>query len=205
MTSSDLLHKPLVLASTSAYRATLLKQTGLPFIQAAPDTDETPEINEAPDAYVLRLAEAKARSLVTRYPDQWIIGSDQTCVLDGQITGKPGNFENAVTQLTQASAKTVQFLTGLCLMNAQQKVCLTLCEPFSVVFRDLSLDEIEHYLLTEMPYDCAGSFRVEGLGIQLFKKLEGRDPNALIGLPLIGLFDLMREAGLNPLLAAGRS
>ena len=204
MTSSDLLHKSLVLASTSSYRAALLKQTGLPFIQAAPDTDETPEINEAPDAYVLRLAEAKARSLANQYPDQWIIGSDQTCVLDGQITGKPGNFENAVTQLTQASGKTVQFLTGLCLMNAQQKICLTLCEPFSVVFRDLSTNEIEHYLLAETPYDCAGSFRVEGLGIQLFKKLEGRDPNALIGLPLIGLFDLMREAGLNPLLAASR-
>lgn len=204
MTSSDLLHKPLVLASTSSYRAALLKQTGLPFIQAAPDTDETPDNNEAPDAYVLRLAEAKARSLANQYPDQWIIGSDQTCVLDGKITGKPGNFENAFKQLSLASGNTVRFLTGLCLLNPQKTVCLTLCEPFSVVFRDLSTNEIEHYLLTETPYDCAGSFRVEGLGIQLFKQLEGKDPNALIGLPLIGLFDLMREAGLNPLLAASR-
>lgn len=204
MTSSDLLHQPLVLASTSPYRAALMKQSGLAFVQAAPDTDETPMADESPQQYVVRLAKAKADSLVSEYPQQWIIGSDQTCVLDGRITGKPGHFEQAFTQLSQASGKNVQFLTGLCLLNAQQGVCLTLCEPFSVVFRDLSAEEIEHYLLTETPYDCAGSFRVEGLGIQLFRRLEGRDPNALIGLPLMGLFDLMREAGLNPLLAATR-
>ena len=205
MQTSDLRQALLILASSSRYRASLLQQLGLPFRQQAADIDETPLDGEDPQAYVLRLAEAKARAVAAEFPARWVIGSDQTCLLNGRIHGKPGTAENAVRQLMQAQGTGVDFLTGLCLLNLSEDICLTLCEPFRVVFRALSRQEIEHYVAVEQPLDCAGSFRVEGLGIQLFERLEGRDPNALIGLPLIGLCDLMREAGLNPLLLSGAS
>ena len=203
MPASELLQPAIILASSSRYRAQLLKQLGIPFTQAAADIDETPLRGESPQSYVLRLAEEKARVIAARFPGKWIIGSDQTCIIDGEITGKPGTVENAIAQLSKVRGKSVEFLTGLCLFNSDSGACLTLCEPFKVHFRMLTQEEIIHYIHLEQPLDCAGSFRIEGLGIHLFERLDGRDPNALIGLPLIGLCDLMREAGLNPLLLAG--
>ncbi|MDE1185055.1 MAG: Maf family protein [Pantoea sp.] len=190
---------PLVLASTSPFRQALLSKLGLPFICAAPHTDETPLPGETAEALVQRLALAKAKALAEQYPDRWIIGSDQVCVLDGNITGKPHTEENARCQLAAASGKAITFYTGLALIqpqNAQQFLC---CEPFTVHFRALSQAEIAAYVAKEQPLQCAGSFKSEGLGICLFEKLEGRDPNALIGLPLIALNEMLRQAGINPL------
>ncbi len=202
MTASANSPLPIVLASSSRYRATLLRQTGLTFRQCSADIDETPLAAEKPADYVLRLAREKAQKVAPGFPGSWIIGSDQTCLLDGEITGKPHTTEKAIAQLNKAQGRTVEFLTGLCLYHSGTGQCFTLCEPFKVHFRTLTPEEITHYVEQEQPLDCAGSFRVEGLGIQLFERLEGRDPNALIGLPLIGLCDLMRAAGINPLLLA---
>ncbi len=193
---------PLVLASGSRYRAALLKQLQLEFSQASPDIDETPLSGETAEDYVNRLAAEKARALSAVYPSHWIIGSDQTCLLDGKITGKPGTSKKALEQLRSVQGKRVTFLTGLCLYNSQTGAQYQMVEPFHVHFRTLTDEELGHYINIEQPLDCAGSFKVEGLGINLFSALEGRDANSLIGLPLIGLCDLMRQAGLNPLLLA---
>lgn len=190
---------PLVLASTSPFRQALLRKLGLPFITAAPESDETPLPGEAAPQLVQRLSIAKAQALAVRYPAHWIIGSDQVCVLDGRIAGKPHTAENACQQLALASGKAITFYTGLALIHpasAQQHV---LCEPFTVHFRQLSAAEIARYVELEQPLQCAGSFKSEGLGICLFERLEGRDPNSLIGLPLIALNGLLRQAGINPL------
>ncbi|MCD8523568.1 MAG: Maf-like protein [Saccharospirillaceae bacterium] len=189
----------LLLASGSPYRRELLARLRIPFDCASPDIDETPSAGESPQDYVLRLACEKAQALSAQYPQHWIIGSDQTCVLNQQICGKPGNYDNAVAQLQRARGQRVSFYTGLCLLNSASGEYYSLTEPFHVHFRNLSQAEIERYVELEQPYDCAGSFKVEGLGINLFEKLEGRDGNSLIGLPLIGLIDLMRKAGFNPL------
>ena len=188
----------LLLASSSRYRRQLLEQLRIPFEHASPDIDETPLIDETPSAYVERLAIEKARALSSDYPQYWIIGSDQTCVINGNIVGKSGNRENALEQLQACSGKAVTFYTGLALLNPEDKA-FSLVEPFTVRFRALTTEEIERYVDLEQPLDCAGSFKVEGLGIQLFEALEGRDYNSLIGLPLIGLMDLFRSAGLSPL------
>lgn len=193
---------PLVLASGSRYRAALLKQLQLEFSQASPDIDETPLSGETAEDYVNRLAAEKARALSAVYPSHWIIGSDQTCLLDGKITGKPGTSKKALEQLRSVQGRRVTFLTGLCLYNSQTGAQYQMVEPFHVHFRTLTDEELRHYINIEQPLDCAGSFKVEGLGINLFSALEGRDANSLIGLPLIGLCDLMRQAGLNPLLLA---
>ncbi|MBF7955043.1 Maf family protein [Rahnella victoriana] len=192
--------KKLLLASTSLYRKALLDKTGLVFSCAAPDIDESPQPDEQPDALVKRLAFAKASVLAVACPEHLIIGSDQVCVINGQITGKPHTFDNAFRQLHAASGKTVTFYTGLSLYNSETQTAQTLCETFDVSFRPLSDDEITGYLHREQPYDCAGSFKCEGLGITLFDRLTGRDPNTLIGLPLIALLSLLREHGINPLL-----
>lgn len=189
----------LLLASGSPYRRELLTRLRIPFDCASPDIDETPSTNESPQDYVARLAYEKARALAAQYPQHWIIGSDQTCVLNNQICGKPGNHDNAIAQLQRANGQRVSFYTGLCLLNSDSGEYYSLTEPFHVYFRNLSEAEIERYVALEQPYDCAGSFKVEGLGINLFEKLEGRDGTSLIGLPLIGLIDLMRKAGINPL------
>lgn len=191
----------LILASTSPFRQALLNKLGLPFITAAPETDETPLPNETAPQLVERLAKAKAQALAANYPHGWIIGSDQVCVLDGKITGKPHTEENARAQLRAASGKVITFYTGLALYCAEQKRLFSLYETFRVYFRQLSEAEITAYVNIEQPLQCAGSFKSEGLGITLFERLEGRDPNTLIGLPLIALCDLLREAGLNPLTA----
>ncbi|MEI7377107.1 nucleoside triphosphate pyrophosphatase [Dickeya chrysanthemi] len=190
----------IVLASTSIYRKALLEKLGLPFVCAAPDIDETPHDGENAVSLVRRLAISKARALANRYPNHLIIGSDQVCVLKGAITGKPHTPENAIRQLQQASGQCITFYTGLALFNSSTAHLQSVVEPFDVYFRTLSTREIERYVDIEQPLDCAGSFKSEGLGITLFDRLSGRDPNTLIGLPLITLLELLREEGVNPLL-----
>lgn len=194
-------HKPLLLASSSPYRRALLQRLELPFASASPDVDESSRDGETGEALALRLAESKARALAARFPGHWIIGSDQVaCLPDGTILNKPGNHERATEQLRLSSGNPVLFLTGLALLDADSGKLERLCEPYQVRFRELSAGEIEAYLRREQPYDCAGSFKMEGLGITLFDALEGRDPNSLVGLPLIALNDLLRRWGRNPLL-----
>ena len=194
-------HPPLVLASTSPFRRQLLERLGLPFITAVPDLDETSLPGEAAERLVIRLAEAKARAVSVAHPTALIIGSDQVACIDGKILGKPGNRERAAAQLEQASGRTVAFFTGLCLLNSTTGRAQTACEPFRVHFRRLSREQIEAYLDREQPFGCAGSFKSEGLGIALFRRLEGDDPNALIGLPLIRLVDMLLEERLDVLSA----
>lgn len=192
---------PLVLASSSPYRRDLLERLGLSFETANPDIDETPEPGEIADQLASRLSEAKARALAEHYPAHWIIGSDQVaCLPNGTLLNKPGNHEQAIRQLSQSSGQAVLFMTGLTLLDTESGNLQNHCEPFSVHFRDLTLKEIDTYLRKEQPYDCAGSFRMEGLGITLFSGMEGRDPNSLVGLPLIALNDMLRNWGRNPLL-----
>jgi MAF protein len=191
--------KRILLASTSAYRRAILEKTALSFSCAAPNIDETPLEDESAEDLVRRLSEQKSRMLAANHPHHLIIGSDQTCVIEGRILGKPHTFERACEQLTMASGKKVRFYTGLSLLDSDSGNAQTLCETFDVHFRTLTQQEITGYLHLEQPYDCAGSFKCEGLGISLFEKLEGRDPNTLIGLPLIALLALLREHGINPL------
>jgi MAF protein len=191
--------QPLVLASSSPYRSALLGRLGLPFETAVPLVDESRRPGEPPQVLVLRLAEAKARAVARVYPDALIIGSDQVACIDDQILGKPGNRARALEQLEQASGRCVVFQTGLCLLNAVTGHTQTLVEPFRVHFRPLTRARIEAYLDREAPYNCAGSFKSEGLGIALFERLDGDDPSALIGLPLIRLVTLLESEGLDPL------
>lgn len=191
----------LILASTSPWRRALLEKLAMPFECAAPEVDETPMPGESPRHLVTRLAQEKAQSLAHRYPAHLIIGSDQVCVLDGEITGKPLTEENARQQLTKASGNIVTFYTGLALYNSATGHLQTEVEPFDVHFRHLSEIEIEDYVRKERPLHCAGSFKSEGLGIALFERLEGRDPNTLIGLPLIALCQMLRREEMNPLKA----
>lgn len=187
----------LVLASTSPYRRELLQRLGLPFEITSPNIDETASPDESPEQLVERLAESKARAVAFDFPDSLIIGSDQVAVLDGQILGKPGNHDRAVQQLSNASGRKVTFLTGLCLLNTKTNSCRVTVEKYSVVFRKLSDKEIDNYLQREKPYDCAGSFKSEGLGISLFEKMEGDDPNTLIGLPIIALINMLSAEGVD--------
>lgn len=188
---------PLILASTSRYRKALLEKLGLPFQCASPEVDETPIPGESAEALVRRLARAKAMAIAERHDHGLIIGSDQVCVCDGQILGKPGTVENAVAQLMRAQGKRVTFLTGLCVIDAASGHAEQMVEPFAVHFRSLDEAAIRRYVEAERPLDCAGSFKCEGMGIVLFEALEGRDPNALIGLPLIALIDLLGRHGLH--------
>ncbi|EKM8117421.1 septum formation inhibitor Maf [Enterobacter hormaechei] len=189
----------LVLASTSPYRRMLLEKLGIPFECAAPEVDETPQPGESPRHLVTRLAKEKAQSLAVRYPAHLIIGSDQVCVLGGEITGKPHTEENACQQLLRARGSIVTFYTGLALYNSASGHLQTECEPFDVHFRHLSEEEIMDYVRRERPLNCAGSFKSEGLGIALFDKLDGRDPNTLVGLPMIALCQMLRREECNPL------
>lgn len=184
----------LILASTSPFRRAILDNLQLRFTTASPDIDETPLPGEAPQALVERLAIAKARA-VPAPDDAFVIGSDQVAELDGQILGKPHTYERAFAQLSACAGREVIFHTGLCLRrgNAYQSTV----EPFRVHFREISAAEIHHYLQREQPLQSAGSFKSEGLGILLFRALDGRDPNALIGLPVIALCELFAEFGLN--------
>jgi septum formation protein len=187
----------LILASTSPYRRELLARLGLPFEVANPATDESRLPGEAPENMALRLSETKARAVAVNYPDALIIGSDQVAVMAGKIFGKPGNHQHAVQQLGELSGKTVNFFTGICLLNARTGQAETRGVPTLVGFRDLSTPEIENYLHREPAYNCAGSAKSEGLGITLLRFMRGDDPNALVGLPLIALSEMLRNQGVN--------
>ena len=186
----------LILASTSPYRMAVLKKLPLPFETDTPNIDESPHHNESPEDLVKRLAEAKARAVADRHPNSLIIGSDQVAVLNGEILGKTGNHDNAAIQLSKASGQQVVFQTGLCLLNSDTGKAQVICVPFTVYFRSLSNEQIERYLDYEKPYNSAGSFKSEGLGISLFDKLQGDDPNTLIGLPLIELVRMLEREGI---------
>tara|TARA_A100001391_G_scaffold85722_1_gene56078 strand:+ start:27848 stop:28441 length:594 start_codon:yes stop_codon:yes gene_type:complete len=188
--------RPLILASSSPFRRELLGKLGLAFEHQSPDIDESARPGEPPTELVLRLARAKANALAQAHPGALIIGSDQVAVIDDQVLGKPGDHANAVAQLRRASGRRVTFLTGLCLLDAASGRHQSGCERFQVQFRTLRDDQIERYIEQEQPFNCAGSFKSEGLGIVLFKSLEGRDPNALVGLPLIMLTDFLAAAGV---------
>jgi 7-methyl-GTP pyrophosphatase len=187
----------IVLASTSPYRRALLERLGLPFSVAFPGIEEHPLPGEAPDSMASRLAEAKALSVARRHRNSLVIGSDQVAIRDGQVLGKPGNYDNAVRQLRALSASEVLFHTALCVHNSANATTRIRVVPCRVTFRKLDDGVIERYLAREQAYDCAGSAKAEGLGIALIAKMESEDPTALIGLPLIALVDLLHEQGLN--------
>lgn len=193
------MRRPLVLASTSPFRRELLARLGMPFETDSPEVDETRRPDEPPQVLVLRLAEAKARAVAPRHPGALIVGSDQVACIDDEVLGKPGDRGGAIAQLERASGRSVLFQTGLCLLDAATGRAQTLVEPFRVHFRSLTRAQIEVYVDRERPFDCAGSFKSEGLGIALFQRLEGEDPTALIGLPLIRLIALLECDGVDPL------
>jgi septum formation protein len=188
--------QPLVLASTSIYRSQLLSTLQIPFQTAAPDADETPLPGESAEQTSWRLSRTKAKIVAERFPDALIIGSDQVALLDGQQIGKPLNHDNAVLQLSAMRGKTVSFYTALTLLNAANGEMQTDVAITKVSFRSLSDDQIERYLKKEQPYHCAGSAKSEGLGIALISRIQGDDPNALIGLPLIMLVGMLEKQGV---------
>ena len=185
---------PLVLASTSAYRRVLLDRLRLSFTVRSPQTDETPQPGEAPRALALRLAAAKAQAVAVDMPGTWVIGADQVCACEGHILGKPGNHEAAVRQLRLLQGRTSLFHTALALITPDGSMQLREV-PTTVRMRELSDAQIENYLRTEQPYDCAGSAKSEGLGIALLEAISSDDPTALVGLPLIALCDLLLASG----------
>ena len=188
---------PLLLASSSVYRRDLLARLRLPFSCSSPDIDESRSPGETAVELVKRLSLEKARALAASHPNHLIIGSDQVAVLDGQIIGKPHTYDKAHQQLTRASGASVSFLTGLTLLNSQTGHQQTDCIPFTVHMRTLSPEQIRRYLLAEEPYDCAGSFKAEGLGVSLFQRTEGDDATSLVGLPLIRLVDMLLTEGVD--------
>lgn len=189
--------RPLVLASSSPYRRELLSRLHLPFSWSAPAIDEARQPGEDAQTLVRRLAREKAYALSTSHPEHLIIGSDQVAILGQQVLGKPHGLERARSQLLAASGNSVIFLTGLALLDSQSGNCQVDCVPFTVHFRQLSEAQVMRYLQAEQPYDCAGSFKAEGLGISLFRSTEGTDATSLIGLPLIRLVDMLHNAGID--------
>jgi len=186
----------LVLASSSPFRKALLDKLNLQYETDSPDIDETPLQGESIESMVKRLSESKAKALSSQHPDSLIIGSDQSAALNGNVLHKPGSYEVAFQQLKAASGQTITFYTGLCLFDSKTGVTETICEPYIVKFRELSDSEIENYLKREEPYNCAGSFKSEALGISLFESMQGDDPNTLIGLPLIQLCKMLKANGM---------
>ncbi len=188
-------HKtPLLLASSSVYRAELLARLGLDFIQVDPNIDESQQAGEPVKSLVLRLAEQKARAVVIQNPASTVIGSDQVCTFANQLCGKPHTVANAIRQLQTFSNNSVEFFTALCVISADGQ-CYQDVDRTVVKFRTLNLKEIQRYIEKEQPLNCAGSFKVESLGLSLFKSVETKDPSALIGLPLIKLSAFLRQAG----------
>lgn len=192
----------LVLASSSPYRKSLLQRLGLPFVCSSPDIDETALPEETVEALTQRLAAAKASALAQRYPSALIIGSDQACLCNGRILGKPGGLEAARKQLQHCSGLPADFHTAISLLDSESGFSFHSHDVYRVYFRTLTANEIDFYLQTEQPFDCAGSFKAEGLGIALFDAMEGKDFHSLLGLPLISLCTLLRQSGLNPLAPA---
>ncbi len=184
---------PLILASTSVYRRELLQRLRLPFQCERPQVDETPLDGESPPRLAMRLAAAKAADVAARHPGAWVIGSDQAADLNGEPLGKPGTVEAARAQLMAMSGQAVHFHTAICLARGEAR--LDAVDVTTVRFRHLQADEIARYVEAEQPLDCAGSFKCEGLGIALFEAIRNDDPSALVGLPLIALSRLLREAG----------
>ena len=187
----------LILASTSRYRRALLERLGLPFSVADPGVTEERRPGEAPERMARRLAEAKALAVAHGFRDALVIGCDQVAVRNGEVLGKPGTHENAVRQLRALSGRKAVFHTAICVHNTADGTSRVRVVPCRVTFRRLDDAAIERYLAREQPYDCAGSAKSEGLGIALIAKMEGEDPNALVGLPLIALVDLLHEQGLD--------
>ena len=190
----------LILASTSRYRRELLERLRMPFEVRAPEVDEAPLAGETPAALAQRLALAKALAVSAVHPDAVVIGSDQVADLDGTPIGKPGTHERAVEQLRAMRGRSIVFQTAVAVVRASTGYAGTALAPVTVRFRNLSDAEIEHYLRTEQPYDCAGSAKCETLGIALLDAIDSDDPTALVGLPLIRTCTLLRAAGIDPLL-----
>lgn len=193
--ATDMNRPRLILASTSPYRRALLERLHLPFDVARPDVDETPRPGEAPEALAVRLSCEKAEAVAAAHPHALLIGSDQVAVLGGMPLSKPLTHENAVAQLRAMRGKEVAFLTGLAVHSTDTGRTLSRLVRYAVRFRAYDDATIERYLHAEQPYDCAGSAKAEGLGIVLIERMEGDDPNALIGLPLIALVDLLAQHG----------
>ncbi len=192
----------LILGSTSRYRRELLERLRLPFEVHAPDVDETPRPGERPAALAQRLALAKAQAVAALFPDAVVIGSDQVADLDGEPIGKPGTHERATGQLRSMRGRSVVFQTAVAVVRASTGYAGSALAAVTVRFRELTDAEIDHYLRAEQPYDCAGSAKVETLGIALVDAVESDDPTALIGLPLIRTATLLRAAGIDPLAPA---
>lgn len=187
--------KNLILASSSPARKELLQRLGLSFLTISPEIDEGALFNEKPKDLVLRLAVEKAMVHRARFANALIIGSDQVAVINDEIVGKPGTHDQAVAILQAASGQTISFFTGLCLFNTETQNKQIAIEQYDVTYRVLTLDMIENYLNKEQPYQCAGSIKVEGLGIALMKQLSGTDPTTLTGLPLIRLVAMLEQEG----------
>ena len=191
--------KPLILASTSIYKKMLLERLNISFTCESPNTNEQPLPNEAPEELAIRLAKAKALAVLTTNPNAIVIGADQVGELNGTILGKPGHFDQARHQLAQQSGQTVYFHTAVSVvktLTSGEIANKSTINTTRVVFKQLSTIQIENYLLQEKPYDCAGSFKSEGLGISLFSSINSDDPASLVGLPLINLYSMLQEYGL---------
>ncbi|MGR9115232.1 MAG: Maf family protein [Gammaproteobacteria bacterium] len=186
----------IVLASSSKYRQNLLAKLNLKFSAASPNIDEAPLSLETPEQTSRRLSESKAKALQAQYPHHLIIGSDQVAVIGDRQLGKPGDKEHAIEQLKAASAHFITFFTSVCVLNSETGQIITETDLCKVFFKTLSTEQIEHYLNIEHPYDCAGAFKSEGLGIALFTRIESDDPNALVGLPLIKLLRILEKFGV---------
>jgi len=189
--------RPIILASSSKYRNQLLQKLGLKFTSIAPNIDESTLSNESPKQFALRLAQEKAQAIQAKAPNHLIIASDQVACCDNKILGKPGSFEDTVKQLKLQSGQTVHFFTAVCVLDSATNKMLSDIDICTVYFRHLTEQQILNYVKIEQPYDCAGGFKSEGLGIALFDKIEGDDPNSLIGLPLIKLITLLNNFDVN--------
>lgn len=188
---------PLVLASSSKYRRMLLDRLCIPYLHCSPEVDETPAPQEPPEQLSRRLSQTKAKAVTATYPHHLIIGSDQVACLGGQQLGKPGTMENAVKQLQRCSGKAVMFYTSVALLNTESGALSVATDLTEVLFRTLTMAEISRYLEKERPFNCAGSFKYEGLGICLFREIKSLDPTALMGLPLIKLVSLLKNEGIS--------
>jgi septum formation protein len=189
----------IILASSSSYRQSILKKLHIPFSCVAPKVDESSVPAESISNQVERLAKSKALTIATQkaHINSYVIGSDQLASFNGQVLGKPGDYATAKQQLLMFSGQTVKFYNGLCLVHSAKNQLSHIVETFEVSFKTLTESQISTYLKIEQPYDCAGSFKCEGLGIALFESLSGRDPNTLICLPLIALMDLFKQMSVD--------
>lgn len=186
----------LILASGSKYRQSLLTKLNLKFISAIPAIDETPLAHETPKETSRRLSRSKAEALQNQFPDHLIIGSDQIAVIDTCQLGKPGNRSNAINQLRMASGRFVTFFTSVSVLHSRTGQIITETDCALAFFKKLTNEQIENYVDIDCPYDCAGGFKLEGLGIALLEKIQGDDPNALVGLPLIKLLGILERYGI---------